>query len=393
MNAIYLDHNATTRLHPLVIEAMADIRRESVGNPSSQHQFGQRARQLVEQARDDIARLLGASVDATNGDRLIFTSGGTEANNLAVLGFVGGALEDRTLEDNARKNIVISPIEHPSLTGAADHLAAHGFDVRRSRVLKSGIVDADHLNSLVDENTQLVSLMLGNNETGVLQPVGQVAQFCRERNIAMHTDAVQVAGKQAIDFQELQVTSLSVAAHKFHGPLGIGCLLVRSDAKLSPLLFGGFQQWGLRPGTLSTDLIIGMARALSLWRDEATDRFARMETLRDQLEATLLSELDDVAIIGKEAPRLPHTSNVAFLGLDRQAILMALDMAGVACSTGSACASGSSEPSPVLIAMNCPTAVIEGSLRISLGALTTAAEVAEASQRIIRVIKNLRRKK
>jgi cysteine desulfurase len=204
---------------------------------------------------------------------------------------------------------------------------------------------------------------------------------------------VQVVGKLPVDFGRLGVATLSIAAHKFHGPRGIGALVVRHDVVIQPILFGGFQQGGLRPGTECVTLAVGMHEALDLWSRESDQRRLRMSEFRDRLESLVAAECPDMVVVGAGAERLPHTSNMAFPGLDRQAVLMALDMAGVACSTGSACASGSSEPSPVLLAMGCPTAVVEGSLRFSLGALTTAAEVEEAARRIVQVIHDLRREK
>jgi cysteine desulfurase len=240
--------------------------------------------------------------------------------------------------------------------------------------------------------------MLGNHETGVLQPVAEIAALCRKANVPVHTDATQVVGKLPVDCTSLGVDALSFSGHKFHGPAGIGGLLLRSGVKLQPLHYGGFQQAGLRPGTESAPLAAGLHAALQLWHDEADDRARRMTALRDRFEATLHADLSNIVVHGivvhgAASARLPHTSGIAFLGLDRQALLMALDQAGVACSTGSACASGSSEPSPVLLAMGCPTAEIEGSLRFSLGAFTTPADVDQAAHRISSVVNHLRNQK
>jgi cysteine desulfurase len=235
----------------------------------------------------------------------------------------------------------------------------------------------------------LASIMLGNHETGVLQPVEALAQLCAVAGVPLHTDAVQVAGKLPIDFHRLGVSSMSIAAHKFHGPRGIGALLLRSGVEPRPQLFGGFQQEGLRPGTEPVVLAVGMATALECWHREHAERAARLTILRDRLESALLSETKAV-VHGRAAPRLPHTLNVSFPGLERQALVMALDLAGVSCSTGSACASGSTDPSPTLVAMGCPEELVLSSIRLSLGATTTAREVDEASGRIIKVCKDLR---
>jgi cysteine desulfurase len=401
MTPIYLDHNATAPLLPEVADAMRDAALRYVGNPASQHEPGRQARRALEAARRRVAELLGAASD----DRVIFTSGGTESNNLALVGIgraassLGGqprpslvgasaALEDGS-NDHA-PNLIISSLEHPSVTRAAEHLATQGWRVDRLPVNANGVVQVAALESLLQPASRLVSVMLASNETGVLQPVAEIAAICRTHGVPVHTDATQVVGKLPVDFTALGVDALTFAAHKFHGPLGIGTLLVRGDTMLAPSLHGGFQQAGLRPGTESVVLAIGLAKALELWSQEADARRERMTALRDSLERQLLAGDARAVVIGAAAPRLPHTTNIAFTGLDRQALVMALDLAGVACSTGSACASGSSEPSPALVAMGLPEEQIASSLRFSLGATTTAAEVDEAARRILSVVNRLR---
>jgi cysteine desulfurase len=249
----------------------------------------------------------------------------------------------------------------------------------------------DQFESMLSSRTRLVSVMLGNNETGVMQPVRELAAICRSRGVLIHTDAIQAVGKLPVDFKDLGVDALSLTAHKFHGPTGVGALLVRAGVPLRPTLFGGFQQLGERPGTETIALAAGMQRALELWQVESRQRLARMTAQRDRLEALIRRDVPGAVVIGAAASRLPHTSNLAFPGLDRQAIAMALDLEGVACSTGSACASGSAEPSAVLLAMGLPTNLIDGSIRLSLGADTTDAEIDEAVRRIRKVIKTLDR--
>lgn len=380
MDHIYLDNNATTRIDPRVAEAIFECHRAGYVNPASQHRLGQKARQLLEDARETIARILGCRVTGIDADRVIFTSGGTEANNLALRGLAGSDLG----------RVIVSAIEHPSVLAAADHLSRRGFDVQHIRVTSEGIVDIEHLRQLIDDQTKLVSVMLGNNETGVLQPVGEIAGICRAAGVPVHTDAVQAIGKIAVSFQKLDISALSLAAHKFHGPRGIGALVVRHDTLLEPILFGGFQQLGSRPGTESVALAVGLQTAFDLWESEAQERQNRMRQLRDHLEQSIRAELADVVVVGGASERLPHTSNLAFPGFDRQALFMALDSAGIACSTGSACASGSGEPSPVLIAMGLPSDVTNGSLRFSLGADNTETEIDEVVRRILRTIKELR---
>jgi cysteine desulfurase len=379
---LYLDHNSTTPIDARVVEAMERCWREGLANPASQHFAGRKARKAIEEAREGIAEILGAQVGGMTADRLIFTSGGTEANNLALFGLMEAAAPG--------SRVVISAIEHPSITAAAEVLQRRGVDVQKLPVDGSGVVEVQKLDELLDRPTALVSVMLANNETGVLQPIIEIAQACAARGVTTHTDAVQAVGKVPVHFRELGVSALTIAAHKFHGPLGIGALLLRHEVQLAPQLWGGFQQSGLRPGTENVPLAVGMHTALTLWREEAEIRQQRMTQLRDNLEAHLRAAVPELVIIGERSPRLPQTSCIAFPGINRQALVMALDLAGVACSTGSACASGSSEPSPVLLAMGLSSAVVEGSIRLSLGAFTTATEIAQASERILRCANNLR---
>jgi cysteine desulfurase len=413
MTPIYLDHNATTPLLPEVADAMREAALRYIGNPASQHEPGRHARRALEAARRRIAELLGAASD----DRVILTSGGTEANNLALTGLGGAATSlggqfrpsspgrgdsavadllgaSATFDDAARPNaphLVISALEHPSVARTAEHLAALGWRVDRLPVDADGVVQVAALEPLLRLSTRFVSVMLASNETGVMQPVTEIAAICHTRGIPVHTDATQVVGKLPVDFTALGVDALTFTGHKFHGPLGIGALLVRRGVTLAPSLHGGFQQGGLRPGTESVALAIGLAMALQLWSQEADARRERMTLLRISLERQLLAGDPHAVVIGAAAPRLPHTANVGFPGLDRQALVMALDLAGIACSTGSACASGSSEPSPALVAMGLPEEQISSSLRFSLGATTTAAEVDEAARRILSVVNRLRR--
>ena len=387
MDSIYLDHNATAPLLPQIVEVMAACDRDGPANPASQHAAGRRARQMLEQAREGIAEILGVDLHSSQPDQLIFTSGGTEANNLALFGLAG----------ETPNRVIISAIEHPSVVGPAEALARCGWQVDRLRVSSDGVIDVEHARNLLRPaprapRPSLLSAMLANNETGVMQPVGELARLCAEQNIPLHTDAVQVAGKLPLRFRDLGASAMTITAHKFHGPRGIGALVVRHGVKLQPLLHGGFQQAGLRPGTEDVALAIGMFTALKLWQREADERATRMTILRDRLEAQFLAGDAYAVISGASAPRLPHTTNVAFVGINRQALLMALDLAGVACSTGSACASGSSEPSPVLLAMGCDEGVVEGALRLSLGAMTTLAEIDEAARRILLAVNELRRR-
>jgi cysteine desulfurase len=387
---IYLDHNATTPVLPEVVEAMRECYTAPYLNPASQHEFGRRARRVLEDARERIGELVGANMAGRDSDRVVFTSGGTEANNLAIRGLIG---EGRFSGPGSPGHIVISAIEHPSITAVADHLATCGQAVDRIGVDRRGVLRAADLPALLRPETRLVTAMLGNNETGAIQPVAELAAICAAHRLPLHTDAAQVVGKLPVSFRELGVATLSFAAHKFHGPLGIGALIVRYQVELAPQLLGGFQQGGLRPGTESVALVVGMLRALEMWRAESEERIARLANLRDGFERAICTGWPAAIVIGAEAERLLHTSNIAFVGLDRQALFIALDQAGVACSTGSACASGSSEPSPVHSAMGLAPAVCSSALRFSLGATTTPAELDEATRRILKACNDLRQTK
>jgi cysteine desulfurase len=387
MDLIYLDHNATTPLEPQVAAAMAECAARCYANPASQHQAGRHARQVLEDARDEIAALLGACRAGPRPDRLIFTSGGTEANNLALFGLAG----------DPAISIAAARIEHPSILGPIAELVRRGAQHTELRVHRHGAIDLDHLRDFLTTHASplttyppLVTLMLGNNETGVLQPVAEAAALCRQAGVPMHTDAVQAAGKLPIDFHSLSVTTLSIAAHKFGGPRGIGALLLRGEAMLAPMLFGGFQQHALRPGTESVTLALGMATALRLWHAERDARLARMTQLRDRLEQLLVAGYHGAVVHGQSAARLPHTTNISFPGLDRQALQIALDLSSVACSTGSACASGSSDPSATLVAMGCFESEFSSALRFSIGPATTTAEIDEVARRILKCCNDLK---
>jgi cysteine desulfurase len=385
---IYLDHNATTPLAPEVAQAMADCQASLIGNPASQHAAGRKARQIIEDAREGIAAILGIDLTSRAPDQLIFTSGGTEANNLALFGAMyspGGALHPGAL--------VISTIEHSSAIGAADELQRRGVYVKRLNVDRNGMVDLDDAERDIPDNTHLLSMMLANNETGVMQRVYDITKICSSRGALVHTDAAQWIGKQPIDFRALGVSLMSFAAHKFHGPVGIGALAIRHGTKIQPQLYGGFQQSAMRAGTENVVLAVGMHRALQRWQDEFLVRDERMRRLRDRFEAQLKQGYPNLVVNCQNAPRLAHVSNVAFIALDRQALFMALDVAGVACSTGSACASGSSEPSPVLQAMGCAKEIVDSSLRFSLGAYTTEADIDDAVRLILTACQRLSAKR
>lgn len=391
MQTIYLDNNATTIIDPVVAKAMLDCLNEGFVNPASQHQPGQRARRRLEQLRVEVARFLGARTEGMEADRLVFTSGGTESNNLAICGLAH--MSDGTVPTNAR--VLVSAIEHPSVIACSEYLASKGFDVDRIEVDRNGTILLDDLREKLEQPTRLVSVMLANNETGVIQPIAELVQLCRERDTLVHTDAVQAVGKLDVDFQALGVDALSFTAHKFHGPRGVGGLLLKHGLNPFPQVFGGFQQMGTRPGTEDVCLVTGLAEALRVSAADL-DRAARIERLRDHLQQRIIdgcAGIVDLAIHGNQVLRVPHTLNVSFLGINRQAFLMSADMNGLAISSGSACASGSSDPSPVLLAMGLDEPTVEGSIRISLSAFSSLEEVDLAADRIIKISTDLRPQK
>jgi cysteine desulfurase len=313
---------------------------------------------------------------------VIFTSGGTEANNLAVFGLAGA--------ESSPGHVVSSPIEHPAIAEPVARLEAAGFAVDQAPVDGQGLVDARRITESFRADTRFATLMLANNETGAVQPVGDLAAFARARGIPVHTDAVQAVGRIPVHFHDLGVTTLAASAHKFHGPPGIGLLLVRSGVRLGSRLFGGGQQQGRRAGTIAIPLVVGLAAALQRWHDQSQSRAQHWGALRDRLESGLISVLGSQRAIRngpvEENQRLPQTLNIGFPGLDGEALLMQLDMVGIAASLGSACASGSTRPSPTLIAMRVPDDRLRSSVRFSFGATTTEVEIDEALRRITQVI-------
>ena len=393
---IYLDHNSTTPIDPSVASAVSDCYADQLMNPASQHRLGQVARRKLEQLRRRMAEILGASCTGMETDQLLLTSGGTESNNLALLGLVSSASQP----DNRTGRVLISAIEHPSVIGAAEQLARMGYDVEKIPVDQNGVCQIASLKKIIDASsagssnqTILVSMMLVNNETGVIQPVAEAAAFCRQRGILFHTDAVQAVGKIPVQFRELGIDAMSFTAHKFHGPRSIGGLLLRHGLSPHPILYGGFQQMAIRPGTEDVALAAGMCQALELYQSDSEGRYEHLLKLRDRLQAALVGKFGDLVVNGGDALRAPHTLNISFPGIDRQSFLLAADMAGLAISTGSACASGSSELSPVLLAMGLENRIVEGSIRISLGVSTTEAEIDDAASRITSIIASLGAKK
>lgn len=368
---IYLDNNATTAIHPDVLSVLESSLRDVYGNASSIHKEGQQARRVIENARDAVARLIGAT-----SREVVFTSGGTESNNAAIFGAIGRGQRD---------HIVTTFIEHPSVAEAVRELESRGCAVTRVAPSRSGVVPAEAVLAAIGETTRLVTVMMANNETGVVQPVEAIGAACRARGVHFHVDAVQAAGKIAIDVEQIQCDTLALSAHKLHAPKGIGALYVRRGLAMTPHLVGGAQERRRRAGTENVPLAAAFGAAASL-----PSAAEQMSALRDRLEARLRESLD-ITINGADVRRVPNTSNVTFHGADGEGIVIALDLAGIAVSTGSACSSGRVEPSPVLLAMGLTPGEARATVRFSLSRFTTADEIDRVAEALVELVPRCRR--
>ena len=376
---IYLDHAATTPVRPEVLEAMMPFFGPRFGNPSSTHRFGREARAALDEARERLARLLGASAD-----EICFTSGGTESDNLAILGTWRALREGRPA-------VVSSPIEHKAVLGAVHQVAVEGGEERLAEVDSAGRVRESHFAQLVNDRVALCTVMWVNNEIGVLQDIPALAQIAKERGAYFHTDAVQAFAKVDIDVRKVPVDYLTLSGHKIGAPKGIGAMFARRGAPMQPLMHGGTQDRGRRPGTENIAMAVGLARAAELAIEEREREWARLESLRNALETALLARIPDARINGAGAPRAPHILNISVPGTDSEAMLMALDLQGVACSAGSACQSGAVDPSHVLAAIGAPHDVAVSAIRMSLGSLTTEEHVQRVAELFPALIQKARR--
>ncbi|MGD1212377.1 MAG: cysteine desulfurase family protein [Candidatus Acidiferrales bacterium] len=361
MKNIYLDHAATTPVRLEVIEAMTPFFSEVFANPSSLHTAGQKARRALDEARETVAWCLGALPD-----EITFTSGGTESDNLALKG---------ALRATRKRHVIVSAIEHRAVLNTADALAECGIEITHAPVDSFGVVDREALRKLLRPDTGLVSVMLGNNETGVLQPVQKIAAMTRSAGITMHTDAVQTVGKVLVNVDALGVDLLSVSAHKFNGPKGVGALYVRRGTRIAGLIHGGHQEHEHRAGTENLPGIVGLAKAMDLACREMPEQSVRLAALRDRLEQGILESIPGVHVNGHPTRRLPQILSVAFDGVNADELLMALDVRGVSASVGSACMAGAMEGSHVLQAMGLRPELIKGSMRFSFGRDNTIEEV------------------
>jgi len=374
---VYLDNNATTMVAPEVLEAMMPFLKGEYGNPSSVHNFGGRVRKHVEEARAKVAVLLNADPS-----EIIFTSCGTESDNYAIRG---------TLEANpAKRHIITSRVEHPAVLGMGRHLAETGYKVTEVSVDSQGILDLGELKDAITDDTALITVMWGNNETGVLCPVEEIGKIARERGVPFHTDAVQAAGKVGIDVKETPIDMLSISGHKLHAPKGIGVLYVRKGTRLAPLIIGGHQENGRRAGTENVPYIAGLGKAVELAMENMEDENTRVKELRDRLEKAILESCEDSILNGHPEKRLPNTSNISFEYIEGESILLMLDRDGIAASSGSACTSGSLEPSHVMRAMGVPFTAAHGSIRFSLSRYNTREEIDYVIEKMPPIINRLR---
>jgi cysteine desulfurase len=375
----YFDHNATTPLDPGVLEAVARTLRDEFGNPSSVHHFGQRAKAVLDEARTAVARLINGEPS-----EVVFTSGGTEADNFALR----GAAE--ALEPTGRRHLIATTIEHEAVLVTLKALARRGWTVTLLPVDGTGIVSPDALVSAITADTALVSVMHANNEIGTIQPIAALAKIAHEHGALFHTDAVQSAGKIVVDARALGVDLLSLSAHKFYGPKGAGALWIRRGTRITAILTGGKHERSRRAGTENVAGIAGLGAAATLATAKLSDEAARLGAMRDRLEAAVLAAVPGTAINGAITHRVPNTTNISFEGIEAESLLIALDLEGFAVSTGSACSSGTLEPSHVLRAMGLSSHRTQNSIRISLGARNTDDEIDAFLGKLPKVVEKLR---
>ncbi len=380
MERLYFDYNATTPVLPEVLEAMLPFYTGRFGNPSSIHHYGQQARAAVEEARSQVARLLNCRPN-----EIVFTSGGTEADNLAVFGAVR-AVPAR----GDRKHVITTEIEHHAVLHACQALEKEGVEVTYLPVGSDGVVDPDDVRRALRPETVLVTVMYANNEIGAIQPVAEVAALARAHGVLMHTDAVQAVGKIPVDTKALGVDLLSLSGHKIYAPKGVGALYVRRNTRLRPVSYGGHHERDRRAGTENVAGVVALGRAAELARQSQAEESARLAALRDRLERGILERVDEAGVNGDPTRRVPNTSSIRFEYVEGEALVIALDLKGVACATGAACSSGAIEPSHVLTAIGLRPDQARASLRFSLGRQNTEAQVDQVLEIVPAVVARLR---
>lgn len=375
---IYFDHAATTPVDPRVLEKMLPYFTEKFGNPNSQHWFGRQTVSAVDEARDTVARLIGAK-----SSEIYFTSGGTEADNWALRG-AAYAMAHRG------KHFIVSAVEHPAMITTAKELMKRGFEVTFAEVDEYGAVDLEKLERAIRPDTTFVGVMTANNEVGTLQPVKEIAALCKKKGVLFFTDAVQAAGALRLDVKELGADMLSFSAHKFYGPKGVGVLYIRSGLKIDKIVTGGHQERSMRGGTTNVPAVVGLAEALRLAVSELDENAAYVSSLRDRFIRRVQREIPFVKLNGHPENRLPANANFSFRYVEGESLLFSLDLKGIAVSSGSACSSGSLEPSHVLLAMGLPEGLAHGSVRFSFGRHNTAEEVDYAVDALKEIVLKLR---
>lgn len=379
MRRVYLDNNATTAVAPEVLEAMLPFYRDNFGNPSSIHRFGREVRVAIDEAREPVAALLGAAAE-----EIVFTSSGTEADNLAIKG-TAYVLRDKG------QHIITCKIEHPAVLNTCKQLEKEGFKVTYLPVDEYGMIRLEELTGAITDETILITIMHGNNEIGTIQPIEEIGRIAKERGIRFHTDAVQSLGKVPTKAQELGVDLLSLSAHKLHGPKGIGALYIKKGLKLQPILHGGHQERGQRSGTENAAGIVALGKACQIAAQSMAEEIKNLTELRDRLFEGLQGRIPKIKLNGHPTKRLPTTLNCSFYGIEGESLLMNLDLAGVAVSTGSACSSGSIEPSHVLLALGLSPHLYQGSLRFSFSRYNTQADVDYVLEILPPIVERLRK--
>lgn len=376
---VYFDYNATTPPSPEVVERVASATRDLFGNPSSVHHFGQQAKAALDEARSAVAALIKADPS-----EIVFTAGGTESDNFAIRGVADA------LEATGRKHLVATAIEHEAVLNTVKALGKRGWRTTLLPVDQTGVVSIEQVREALADDTALVSVMHANNEIGTIQPIAEIAALAHERGALMHTDAVQSTGKLVVDVKALGVDLLSLSAHKFNGPKGAGVLYVKRGTRMQPILTGGKHERNRRAGTENTPAIAGMGVAARQAVQKLAAEASRLSTLRDRLETGILASVSGTAVNGGAVPRVPNTTNISFDRIEAESLLIALDLEGIAVSTGSACSSGTLEPSHVLKAMGLPVHRTQNSLRFSLGLYSTAEEVERVIETLPRLVQKLR---
>lgn len=378
MRTVYLDNNATTPVAPAVFEAMRPFYTEHFGNPSSGHRLGDRPAEAVREARSRLAAFFGCLAT-----EIIFTSCGTEADNLAIRGIVDA--------ERNKRHVITTMVEHSAVLNPIKRLESQGYRVTYLPVDRAGRIDLNALRDAVSDDTALISVMFANNETGVMHPIQHIAEIASSRDVPLHVDAVQGAGKVPVKMDELGVDLMSVSAHKFHGPKGVGALIVKKGTRWTPMLLGGSQERGRRPGTENVAGIVAMAAACDYADSHMAHYQNDVRRLRDRLEYEIVEAIPDVFINGGGSERIPNTSNMGFPGLDGNALLVRLDEVGICASAGSACHTGAFEPSHVLAAMGLTNDEASCCIRFSLSAMTTDEDIAYCADQIPRIVHHLRR--